>query len=147
MKRVGKLPMVLLGLDLLSVFGLIAVIGFWWGVLWLATAVVLGISILRQVSKAGLSPAVLAQRMYVLLAAVLLVLPGVLSDVVALMLLVPKVRQALAAKQFAQMQVAESFFAQSGFGRRGNVFESEVVEVYDEHNKIVGVVEPVNDEK
>ena len=103
----GPILLVLIGLPALEIYGILKV-GQWVGafetMLLLATAFMLGLGLIRGHSLAALrriqtgappSPDVLAGPL-IFVAAVLLMVPGFFSDVVALPLLLPPVRRLVA---------------------------------------------------
>ena len=121
----GPILLALIGLPALEIYGILKV-GQWAGafetMLMLATAFMLGLGLIRGHSLAALrriqmgappSPDVLAGPL-IFVAAVLLMVPGFFSDLIALPLMLPPVRRLLAsdggAKSLVWMQIVAYIF-------------------------------------
>lgn len=96
-------------------------IGFWLTLAWILGTAILGVLLLKTASARGRSPAgsALAHRVLVGVSGALLILPGPLTDICGLLLLLPMVRS-LMLQRFASRIV--SVYQRQG---RGVVIESD----------------------
>lgn len=129
----------IVGLPLLEI-ALFVTIGGWLG-LWTTLAIVLltgvsGVMILRRRGLAiqGLSRrvadplALMADGGLVMLAAILLILPGFFTDTLGLLLLIPPLRALILARIAARLGASTAIFRQKGFSK-DDVIDGDFVEV------------------
>jgi len=115
-------------------------IGAWPTVIWLILAVVLGINLLRiqgpasmmrateDMRRGGQPGQALVDGLFNSFAAILLIVPGFLSDLLALLILIVPLRRLLLQRFMARIVTQAQF--QQGFGRsnpfrHGNVYEHQ----------------------
>ena len=118
-----------------------AEIGAWAVIVWLAVAIFLGVNILRFLGatamleaarniRSGAAPVqTLADALVKAVAAVLLIIPGFASDVIAILLFVPMLRHFMLKRWLSRFTMPTSFGAK-GFGADeqhfgGNVYDHE----------------------
>ena len=131
--RLVFIPLFLI-LEILASIQLADLIGAWGTLTWLVLALLLGIYLLRiqgamtlmnaaQEMRTGGRPGqALLDGFMKAMAAILLIIPGIVSDLAALLILVPQVRRYL----FRRMLPTGSGFRSGGFSRyQGNIYEHE----------------------
>lgn len=131
--RLVFIPLFLI-LEILASIQLADLIGAWGTLVWLVLALLLGINLLRiqgamtlmnaaQEMRTGGKPGqALLDGFMKAMAAILLIIPGIVSDLAALLILVPQVRRYL----FRRMLPKGSGFRSRGFSRyQGNIYEHE----------------------
>jgi len=116
--------------------------------LWLAFSFVAGVALLRlqgiatlrqarqSMAEGKVPAAALAQGLLVSVAAVLLIIPGFMSDAVALVLLFPLTRRLLIARWVKNVHTSATFRHPSG---QGNIYDGEA---YTVNEKPVAGAEP-----
>ena len=126
---------VFLVLEILLSIALISELGFVGTLMWLVAALMLGLNLLRvqgpasmmraaQEMRSGGQPGeALADGLCKSLAAVLLILPGIVSDLLALLLLVKPLRRLLFNRVLGRL-MANTQFQARGFGASHNPFQS-----------------------
>lgn len=138
------LPLLLLPfLELWLMIGIGGEIGGLAVIIWLVAMILLGLNLLRYLGassmlraaqniRGGVMPAqTLADGLFKAVGAVLLIIPGFITDFLALLCFIPLVRRLLLRRWLAKMAVrAKSFaagtFASGGFTRStGNVYEHQ----------------------
>ena len=135
--RLMFVPLFLI-LEILASIQLADLIGAWGTLVWLVLALLLGINLLRvqgamtlmntaQEMRAGGQPGqALLDGLMKAIAAILLIVPGIVSDLVALLILIPQVRHSLFRKLISRWSAQPGFRAR-GFSAhyRGNIYEHE----------------------
>lgn len=134
----------LLVVPLFLIFGILAsikladVIGAWGTLIWLIAALFLGINLLRmqgamtmmnaaQEMRAGGRPGqAILDGVVKAFAAILLIVPGILSDILAFILLIPLARRLIFRRLVSRWSVGSNFRTQ-GFSNRaqGNIYEHD----------------------
>jgi UPF0716 protein FxsA len=125
-------------LEIVASIKLAGAIGTWATLAWLVIALFLGINLLRiqgaatlfnaaQEMRAGGQPGqALLDGLFKALAAILLIVPGIVSDILALLGLIPQVRRYLFARALSRWSVAASVHSRGFSSRyRGNVYEHD----------------------
>lgn len=114
------------------------VIGAWGTLIWLVAALFLGINLLRmqgamtmmnaaQEMRAGGRPGqAILDGVVKAFAAILLMVPGILSDVIAFILLIPVARRLIFRRLMSRWSVGSNFRTQGFTHRtRGNIYEHD----------------------
>jgi UPF0716 protein FxsA len=125
-------------LEIAMSISLANVVGSWATIAWLLGALLLGLSLLRVQGPATIIRAAQEMRtggqpgqaildgVFKAVAAILLIIPGVVSDLVALLCLMPWVRRYFMLRLLSRVATTVQFRAQ-GFGPRpqGNIYEHQ----------------------
>ncbi|OZB37823.1 MAG: hypothetical protein B7X44_00550 [Halothiobacillus sp. 15-55-196] len=115
-------------IEIILLIGMGALFGFWFTLLWIIGTAVVGVYLLRRVRGAADSLGIFATWV----GAILLILPGPLTDLLGLVLVLPWLRKLTFGIWMTKN--LHTFVTKRNAG--GHVYEGEIVDIHKEHRVI-----------